>query len=325
MFIVGRTVARGSRSSGFLEHRLELRERSLFRVKRMRYAQGDRLVALPVTKRRAEYDGNADGGEALGHRFVPAVVVLAGSGEVAYDEPDCPRERSREQELRAQAVGAVWRFVESLEQDDRAAKAGLQRRAAQRREDRKIPAANWSFDSPTAHRARGPPQRLRRFAMQQRIQPCRRTLLFAELRAHRPVDARDAGAGPDLVQDRRVAVSNDGLGDELTRNRRRDAQKPVTTARQHDRARRRIAERAQQLVEAARVRSGEVSDVARVDALAESRLESHLLQRAHAALESVAIERARRRHDCDAVALAQRWGTRHRGDPSRKVPPRKLI
>src|SRR5207248_1547021 len=243
MFIVGRTVARGSRSRGFLEHRLELRERSLFRVKRMRYAQGDRLVALPVTKRRAEYDGNADGGEALGHRFVPAVVVLAGSGEVAYDEPDCPRERSREHELRA----------------------------------------------------------------------------------HRPVDARDAGAGPDLVQDRRVAVSNDGLGDELTRNRRRDAQKPVTTARQHDRARRRIAERAQQLVEAARVRSGEVSDVARVDALAESRLESHLLQRAHAALELVAIERARGRHDCDAVALAQRWGTRHRGDPSRKVPPRKLI
>src|SRR5436305_12831682 len=82
MFIVGRTVARGSRSRGFLEHRLELRERSLFRVKRMRYAQGDRLVALPVTKRRAEYDGNADGGEALGHRFVPAVVVLAGSGEI---------------------------------------------------------------------------------------------------------------------------------------------------------------------------------------------------------------------------------------------------
>jgi hypothetical protein len=114
------------------------------------------------------------------------------------------------------------------------------------------------------------------------------------------------------VQDRRVGVPDDRFGDELARNRRRDAQKPVAAARQNDRARRRIAQRAQQLIEPTRVRPGEIPGVARVNSFPEPRLESHVLERAHAAFESVAIERARRRHDCDAIALTQRWGTRHR-------------
>ena len=99
-----------------------------------------------------------------------------------------------------------------------------------------------------------------------------------------------------------------------------DAQESVPAACEHDGARRGIAQGSQQLVEAAGIRSRQVPRMAGVHALAEAGLETHALQRAHAALEAVAVERAGGRHDGDAVTFAQRGGAGHGRESYPKAP-----
>src|SRR5207248_2278740 len=115
------------------------------RVKRVRAAEGDGLVAAGVTEGPAERDRDLERTEALGHHFFATRAVFAGRREVADDESLRAVEGSAQEQLRAEAVETVRRLVQILEQDDAALQARLQRCPAHRGERRQVAAGERPF------------------------------------------------------------------------------------------------------------------------------------------------------------------------------------
>ena len=138
--------------------------------------------------------------------------VLAGRGEIADDESLDGVEGAAEQELGEEAVEAVRRLVEVLEQDDAAVEAGLQQRAAHRREGGEVAARERRLHG-AAHRAARAPSEMAFVGWPKRSASsrCSAEIILSELRTHRPMDRGDACPPPELVQDGRVAVADDEL------------------------------------------------------------------------------------------------------------------
>src|SRR5438874_2693268 len=289
-------------------------ERALGRVEGVRDAERDGLVAAGVAERRPEDEGNAERLEPLRQHLVAAFGGLADAEEVADHDALRAFERSGLEKLGAQAVEAIRRLVQVFEEHDAAVEAGLQRCAAQACEDREIPAAQRALRASATHGVRRPMNPSRVLSREEHTEPLEGRAIFSQLGAHRAVDARDARAPPELVQDGRVAVADHGfraLLDEIGGHLRDDALQPVTAARQDQRLDARVLQGMAKLLEAPLVVAREIALVSLEDALAEPRLETDVLQRADAALEAFLVERAGGRDYRDSVAGSERGRTRH--------------
>src|SRR6267143_402204 len=283
--------------------RFERGQRALLGVERVRAAEGDGLVAAGVAERGAEDDGNVEAGETLGDDFFAASRVFARGGKVADDEGLRSVEGAAEEELGQEAVEAVRRLVEVLEQDEGAAELRLERSAAHGGESGEVAAGERSFRATGARGAGGPGDRRRKLAEEQRLEAVELAGILAELRTHRAVDGGHAGPAPLLVEDGGVAVADEQLlrdGVQVGG----EAQDAVATAGEDQRFGV-AAEGVLELALAARIVAGEVV-CAGEDRVGEAGHEPDLAERADAALKLLALERAGGRDDVDRIARLER-------------------
>src|SRR6267143_59878 len=283
--------------------RFEWCQRALVSVERVRAAEGDGLVAAGMAEGGAEDDGNVEARETLGNDFLAARGVFARSGEVADDEGLRSVEGAAEEELGQEAVEAIRRLVQVLEQDEGAAELRLERGAAHGGESSEVAASERSFRATSASGAGGPGDRRRELAEEQRLEAVELAGILAELRTHRAVNGGQAGPAPLLVEDGGVAVADEQLlrdGAQVAG----EAQDAVAAPGEDQRLGV-AAEGVLELALAARIVAGEVVRACE-DGIGEAGHQPDLPERADAALEFLALERAGGRDDVDRIARLER-------------------
>src|SRR5712664_728810 len=283
--------------------RFERGQRALLRVERMRAAEGYGLVAAGVAEWCSEDDGDVEAGEALGDDFLAARGVFVRSGEVTDDEGLRSVEGAAEEELGQETVEPVRRLVQVLEQDDGSAELWLQRGAAHGGESGEVAAGERSFGATGASGPGGPGDRRRELAEEQRLEALELAGILAELRTHRAVNGGQAGPAALLVEDGGVAVADEQLlrdGVQVGG----EAQDAVAAPGEDQRLGV-AAEGVLELAPAARIVAGEVVRAGE-DGIGEAGHQPDLPERADAALELLALERAGGRDDVDRIARLER-------------------